>query len=239
MPLNTAHTVFETLGWVVAYLLYRRQRRRLGDVVDPSRRRWITAAALIGGLAGARLLHLLEDPAQSALFWTDPVFVAGGKTIVGGLIGGMIAVEFTKKRLGVTVATGDLLAVPLCVGIAIGRIGCFLAGLPDGTYGTPTSLPWGVDFGDGVPRHPTQLYEMAFVLLLAAIIVIRQRQLAAVAGDAFKVFMIGYLLFRLAIDFLKPAAHVSGVSMIQWACLATLAFYAPHVRRLLSEVRGG
>ena len=54
---------------------------------------------------------------------------SAGKTIVGGLIGGLIAVEWIKRRLGVTVATGDLFAVPLIVGIAIGRVGCFLSGL--------------------------------------------------------------------------------------------------------------
>ena len=43
-------------------------------------------------------------------------------------------------------STGDLFVVPLCVGTAIGRIGCFLSGLEDRTYGTPTSLPWGDRF---------------------------------------------------------------------------------------------
>ena len=55
---------------------------------------------------------------------------------------------------------------PIAVGLAIGRVGCFLAGLHDDTYGLPTALPWGVDFGDGTPRHPTQLYEIAVVLPL-------------------------------------------------------------------------
>ena len=65
-------------------------------------------------------------------------------------------------------ATGDLLALPLVLGIAIGRIGCFLSGLEDQSYGVATALPWGVDFGDGVARHPTQLYEYRFSPLLGA-----------------------------------------------------------------------
>lgn len=237
MTPETAHSVFESLGWVVAYLLYRRQRAHFGDVVSRSQRRGVTAAAIVGGLIGARLLHLLEDPAQSAQFWTDPMFVAGGKTIVGGLIGGLIAVELVKKWRGVSVATGDVLALPMCVGIAIGRVGCYLAGLPDGTYGLPTAMPWGVNFGDGISRHPTQLYEIVFVLGLAGVLIARRKSLAAVTGDAFKLFMSAYLVFRFLVDFLKPAAHLSGLSMIQWACLATLAFYAPHLPRLVSEVR--
>ena len=87
---------------------------------------------------------------------TDPMLFLAGKTIVGGLIGGLIAVEFVKARLGIVVATGDLLVLPLAAGISIGRIGCFLTGLSDGTSGIATSLPWGVDFVDDIPRHPTE-----------------------------------------------------------------------------------
>jgi prolipoprotein diacylglyceryltransferase len=234
-----AHLLFESLGYLVAYLLYRRQRQLTGDVVDAAVRRWLTAAALAGGLIGARLLHLLEDPSLALRSWVDPMFLASGKTIVGGLIGGLIAVELTKKRFGVAVATGDLLAVPLCAGIAIGRVGCFLSGLSDGTHGVETSMPWGVNFGDGLSRHPTQLYEVAFVLVLAGVLVARRRRLAAVTGDAFKLFMVGYLGFRFAVDFLKPGADVGWLGALQWACLATLAYYVPHVRRLASEVSGG
>jgi phosphatidylglycerol:prolipoprotein diacylglycerol transferase len=90
----------------------------------------------------------------------------GGKTIVGALIGGLITVELMKRYIGLRTSTGDLYAIPLAVGIAIGRIGCFLTGLSDNTYGTASNLPWAIDFGDGIPRHPTQLYEIAFLLLL-------------------------------------------------------------------------
>ena len=90
-----------------------------------------------------------------------------GKTLVGGLIGGLFAVEWTKRLIGVRRRTGDLFAIPLCAGIAIGRIGCFLGGLEDGAYGVATVLPWGVDFGDGVARHPTQVYEILWMGLVA------------------------------------------------------------------------
>ena len=96
----------------------------------------------------------------------NPASLIGGKTIVGALTGGLIAVELLKRYIGLRHSTGDLYAIPLALGIAIGRIGCFLTGLPDNTYGTPARLPWAVDFGDGIPRHPTQLYEIAFLLLL-------------------------------------------------------------------------
>jgi prolipoprotein diacylglyceryltransferase len=230
--------VFETLAYALAFAWYRRQRRHNGDVVDARTRRWIIVAAAIGGLAGSRLLAFMENPVALAGQSAHLSSLIAGKTIVGGLIGGLIAVEWVKRRLGVVVATGDLLVVPLVLGIAVGRVGCFLTGLSDGTHGIATHLPWGIDFGDRVVRHPTQLYELAFLLLLLLGFALLKDRLP-LAGDRFKVFMVAYLGFRLAVDFIKPAAHVAGLSIIQWACLATIAFYAPHVPRLVGEVRRG
>jgi len=90
----------------------------------------------------------------------------GGKTIVGALVFGLIAVVLMKRYIGLRQSTGDLYAIPLALGIAIGRIGCFLTGLSDNTYGTPTNLPWAINFGDGIPRNPTQLYEIVFLIVL-------------------------------------------------------------------------
>lgn len=94
--------------------------------------------------------------------WSQVLMPGGGKTIVGGLLGSWFAVELGKKLEGITTRTGDLFAIPLCIGIAVGRVGCLLAGLADDTYGKPTSLLWAVDFGDGIARHPTQAYEILF-----------------------------------------------------------------------------
>ena len=235
------HWVFESLAYSLAGYIFVRNRRRQGDVIDAKLRWWIIAAAAIGGLLGSRLLYLAEDPTQFARAWTNPAFLLGGKTVVGGLIGGLIAVEWMKHRLRVTIPTGDLLVVPLVTGIAVGRVGCFLTGLADRTYGLATRLPWGVDFGDGVLRHPTQIYEIVFLAAFAVLLVAINRASgrAFAVGDRFKLFMIGYLTFRLLVDFIKPAVRVGGLSTIQWACLAVIAYYAPHVSRLFYEVRRG
>jgi hypothetical protein len=86
-------------------------------------------------------------------------------------------------------------------GLAMGRIGCFLAGLHDDTYGLPTSRPWGVDFGDGIPRRPTQLYEIAVVLPLGYVL---HRARFATPGLAFKLFLSGYLLWRFSSSSSSP-----------------------------------
>jgi prolipoprotein diacylglyceryltransferase len=126
-------------------------------------------------------------------------------------------------------STGDLYAIPLALGIAIGRVGCFLTGLDDRTYGTPTSLPWGVDFGDGVLRHPTQLYEMAFLGLLA-LGLLRRHLRGHPEGHLFRLFMASYLAWRLAVGFIQPGATWLGLSAIQWACAAGLLYYVPRLR---------
>jgi phosphatidylglycerol:prolipoprotein diacylglycerol transferase len=230
------HWVFETLGYSAAVYWFRRDRRRVGDVIDKNIRFWVIGAAAVGGLVGSRVLYLLEDPVALTTQFTDPAFLLGGKTIVGGLIGGLIAVEWIKRRMRVAVATGDLLVLPLTVGIAIGRIGCFLSGLPDQAHGTPTRLPWGVNFGDGISRHPTQLYEIGFLVGLAGLTATVAGRMSIV-GDRFKLFMLAYMTFRFAVDFIKPAARVGGLSVIQWACVAIIAYYAPHVSRVLSATR--
>jgi prolipoprotein diacylglyceryltransferase len=232
------HWVFESLAYTAGFYLYRRLRRQRGDVIDSRARRWVTTAAIIGGFAGSRLLSAFEDPLVLVDHWRQPHLLLGGKTIVGGLVGGLIAVESVKRLRGIDVATGDLLALPLVLGIAIGRIGCFLSGIEDESYGVATRLPWGVDFGDGIARHPTQLYEVVLLAGLGALLALVART-AIPAGDRFKLFMVGYLGFRLLIDFIKPAVRVGGLSAIQWVCLAVIAYYAPHVPRLLTEVRRG
>ena len=225
------HLLFEAPAYILGFRIYLALRRQRGDRLDDSNRWWIIAAAAIGAVLGAKLLFLLEDPQQTRLHLSQPAILFSGKTIVGALIGGLFTVEFAKCFLGITSRTGDLFALPLCIGITIGRIGCFLTGIEDHTVGVATSLPWGINFGDGLRRHPTQLYEIIFLLLLAcAIFQISRRPHRQ--GDLFKIFMVSYFAFRLACDFLKPDIRVfAGLSSIQWACLAMLLSYSPDILR--------
>jgi prolipoprotein diacylglyceryltransferase len=151
---------------VVAFGVYLALRRRFADSLATPLRWAVVAAAVAGGAVGAKLLFWLEDPRLTGQSLNNPAYLAGGKTIVGGLVFGLIAVELMKRYIGLRQSTGDLYAIPLALGIAIGRVGCFLTGLSDNTYGIPTNLPWAVNFGDNIPRHPTQLYEIAFLLAL-------------------------------------------------------------------------
>jgi phosphatidylglycerol:prolipoprotein diacylglycerol transferase len=225
------HLVFETLAYAVAFRLYLWLRKRKGDAIDDANRWWVIAAAAMGAAAGSKILYWFEDPRLTLQHLADPAFFFAGKTIVGALIGGLAAVEWMKKRLRITRRTGDLFALPLCSGIAIGRIGCFLTGTEDRTAGAATMLPWGVNFGDGVLRHPTQLYEIAFALALAAYLW-RKMQRPHLEGDIFKKFMVFYIVFRFTCDFLKPDIRVlGGLSSIQWACAGIVVYYSADIAR--------
>jgi len=222
------HPVFETLGYAAGYAVFRRMRARQGDVLPEPQRWTIIASAAVGALLGSRLLGLAEQwPTVLAALRTgrllDLLLAPGGKTIVGGLLGGWLVVELVKLLSGIRSRTGDLFALPLCVGIAVGRIGCFIAGLADDTYGKPTHLPWAVDFGDGIPRHPTQIYEILFLILLGFVVT---RPTPWREGVRFRIFLAAYLAWRLIIDFLKPQPLVAGLNLIQWACIAGLCALA-------------
>jgi prolipoprotein diacylglyceryltransferase len=236
-PHPELHAVFETLAYAIGFALYRRTRNAAGDVITLQQRWSIIAAATLGALAGSRLLGLLEQAPRTHIAWSQILIPTGGKTIVGGLLGGWLAVELTKKVQHIQTRTGDLFALPLCIGIIVGRIGCLLAGLADDTYGTPTTLPWAVDFDDGIPRHPTQAYEILFLALLAIILHALSKRPHR-TGAIFRVFLASYLTWRFLIDFIKPQPLVAGMNFIQWSCLAGLVILITDKLRSARRTQG-
>src|SRR5216117_2951843 len=224
--------LFSSFAYTIGFLTFRVLRKHFDDLVSQTIRYLVMAAAAVGALIGSKLLYWFEDPSALLAHWS-PETIFGGKTIVGGLIGGLAAVEWVKHKLQFTGRTGDLFAVPLCIGIAIGRIGCFLTGLADKTYGYMTSLPWGIDFGDGIRRHPTQLYEIFFLMLLAGILLLLMRKPYGL-GDIFKLFLVAYCSWRLLIGFLQPDPLFWALRSTQWACLLVLLYYSPDIKRWLT-----
>lgn len=219
------HAVFETLAYASGYAVFRALRKRQGDILPEPQRWTVLAGAAVGALVGSRLLGLAEQWPTLLSAWRSGhlaalLFSPGGKTIVGGLLGGWLGVELIKRLTGVQRRTGDLFAVPLCVGIAVGRIGCLLAGVADDTFGKPSNLPWAVDLGDGIGRHPVQLYEIIFLVLLGIFL---NSNIRLPEGARFRIFLAAYLAWRMVIDFLKPQPSFFGMNLIQWACLAGVA----------------
>jgi prolipoprotein diacylglyceryltransferase len=226
------HLLFESLAYAIAFRLILLNSRQ--DPIAPTQRSSVIVGGMVGALIGAKVLVLLQHNLAGLNWQQLLLFLVQGKTVVGALLGGVIGVELTKKLIGLTRSTGDAFVAPLIVGMAVGRIGCFLTGLSDRTYGIATTLPWGVDFGDGIYRHPTQLYEIIFLLSLMVFLKFRSRYHRQ-AGDLFKFYMIAYLSFRLIIDFIKPDFRpVLGMSAIQIACCLGLIYYCRSIPKMLA-----
>ncbi len=222
---DTAHLVhyaFEWLALAAGLFVYRaiRRRRSSPGLTQPGQFA-VVIGCLLGAAIGNKLAFWLEQPQLWAAHATDLSAWFDGQSIVGGLLGGWLGVEAGKRVAGITQRTGDDFVVPILCGILVGRVGCFLAGLHDGTYGVPTQLPWGIDFGDGIARHPTQLYEWLLALVALLTWPRWHKQFSDTPGLAFRVLVLGYLLWRVAVDTIKPVpyAYALGLSGIQWICV--------------------
>ncbi|HSZ54477.1 MAG TPA: prolipoprotein diacylglyceryl transferase family protein [Tepidisphaeraceae bacterium] len=216
------HLVMELIAYTGGFQLYRMTRSRWPRANAPFEQAlWLFVGAVFGALVGSKVLAWIESLPDYWPHRFDPQTWMGGKTIVGGLLGGWAGVEIAKKLVGVNHSTGDAFVFPLIFGMSVGRIGCFLTGLDDHTYGVATTLPWGVDFGDGVFRHPTQLYDIVFLTVLAlALYIYARTPRVQRSGVMFRLFLMSYLLYRVAIEMIKPVfAPYAGLSAIQLASL--------------------
>jgi hypothetical protein len=201
-----AHYPFDFAAWGSAALAarwqYRRwpeQARALAAVTTPS----YHVSLALGALAGAWLLGSANSLRSLA--------AAPSHSVAGALAGGILAVELWKWRHGLSQSTGNAFALPLAVGIDVGRLGCFFSGIADYTYGAPSTLPWAVDIGDGIARHPVQLYEAAAMALFACLLAqARMRGARWAEAHAFHALVIVYAAQRFWWEFLKPYPPLAG-----------------------------
>lgn len=202
-------------AYAAAALVFWQMARRRDMATDGIAR--VMAAGLIGGLAGANLLQLLATGLP-------------GKTIEGGIAGGWLAVVWMKRRLGITRPTGDLFALAIPAGEAIGRIACFVGGC---CYGKVTAFAIAVH-DHGAWRHPAQLYlSLAAVMSFAILAAIERRRILPENG----LFYFGGILFcvdRFVVDFFRDVAPASfGITLAQTACIAGAIFFGISLSRLL------
>lgn len=148
------------LAFVAAYFVLRADIRRRGLKDDAQN--IVTICALLG-IAGAKLYHVFESPSDLLANPLGEIFSRSGFAWFGGLIGVLLALYLLSRRYKLTYPEMlDACGPAAALGYAVGRIGCLTSG--DGDYGTPTSLPWGMSFPNGlVPTtqrvHPTPIYE--------------------------------------------------------------------------------
>lgn len=224
------HAVAELAGMFIGFRYFSYLRKKQGDTITSSNRTWIIVGAIFGAIVGSRLIGGLENP--YTLSNSSNVFLHfySNKTVVGGFLGGLLGVELIKKVIYEPQSSGDLFTYPMILALMIGRIGCFSMGVYEETYGMETTLPWGMDLGDGILRHPVTLYEILFLILLWLLLVQLGKRHTFVVGAKFKLFMMTYLLFRFVLDFIKPH-HTFGIglSTIQITCLLGLMYYSRYI----------
>lgn len=238
-----SHATFVALGLLVGLLVFLAEARRRAawdDRLIP-----ILAGLLIGGAVGERLAGVLDAASRGGVGAAAWAWQAGGRSILGGLTGAYVGVVIAKRAVGYTGRTGDLFAPAVALGLAVGRIGCFLAEAP----GRPTSLPWGITVSKaaaatipqcpgclaGLPMHPSFLYEIGF--LVAAFFWLRRiRDRVRQPGELFVLFLIAYGLFRFGVEFTRAnPADLLGLTRSQLfilCCSPLLVWRIAKQRRL-------
>lgn len=178
----------------------------------------VQACVMLGALVGAKLAALTGDygwplrPVPGGLMGA----LNGGRSIVGGLLGGWAAGELAKPLFGYRLPPNDRFAAVLPFSIAIGRVGCFLTGC---CAGTPHDGWFSTRDADGVHRWPTQLMEVGFQLTVgvAFMAMVRRRILHA---RLFSTYLVVYGLYRFVTEFVRDTPHgVEGLSVYQVLCV--------------------
>jgi len=207
----------------------------------------VITLAIVGipsGVIFARLLHVID---RWEFYSHNPGQIIGGEglTIYGAILGAILGTWIYSKFRPFNYGYGaDLMAPGIILAQAIGRVGCTINGC---CYGTPTSLPWGISYthpnsvGFGVSGvHPTQVYEIIFLLLLFGIVMMLKGRLKP-DGSLFLVYLGGYSLWRIGIDFIREGtpflfglhqAHVIGIIVV---VVAILILIRRRVRWVKSE----
>jgi prolipoprotein diacylglyceryltransferase len=230
------HTVFDITAWLAAAAaIFWLSRRGLQFPAQSFELPYVAALVFGAGLG-------------AYLFGSANLWLSGqsgiARSVEGALAGGIVAIELYKWSAGITARTGARFALPLGAGIAIGRLGCYFAGLDDFTYGTPTALPWGHDFGDGILRHPVQLYESAAMAAFALgyVLAVLNRN-AFTITNGFYLALAYYGAQRFLWEFLKPYGTLIGPFTLFHLLSLSLLLYAgvmlatsPKARRLQNEL---
>jgi phosphatidylglycerol:prolipoprotein diacylglycerol transferase len=197
------------LAATAAYLLARRITR---GHLNEDQLSTLTLWVIVFGFIGARLYHVLNEPAY---YWAHPGQIIavwnGGLAIHGGLIAGALTVWLWTRRNRISFPwLLDSIAPGIALGQAIGRWGNYFN---QELFGRPTGLPWGIPIDpanrpDGFTNqtyfHPTFLYEsLGDLLVLGLLLLLRVRWRARRDGDLVLVYLSATSLVRASTEFLR------------------------------------
>jgi phosphatidylglycerol:prolipoprotein diacylglycerol transferase len=208
--------------------------------------------AVLGGIIGARLIHVLDsldvytdDPLLAIKFWE------GGVSVFGAILGGTLAGVVCARLKGISVGgLADLVAPGLILAQAVGRIGCTING---DAYGTATSLPWGVSYThpeaaattEPAPYvgHPVTVYEIMWDLMIFALIW-KLRKRIKPEGSLFLIYLSLYSFGRFFLSFLRggeesvlgPLHQAHIIAIVVFAVCVSLLIYQMRQRKPSAEL---
>jgi prolipoprotein diacylglyceryltransferase len=230
------HEFFIAVGLAVAAAVYFWEARRKGLLSEQTA--WIAVGALIGGAIVAKVGSAWRFAGDGSTL--TELYLFGGRSILGGLAGAYFGAIVAKRLVGYRRSTGDMFAPAVAIGLAIGRVGCFLTE----QVGTPTSMPWGVTAPattaasipncpqclTGVAMHPSFLYEIGFLIATFAVLWWGRDRLPV--GLSFKLFLLGYGVFRFAVEFVRGNPEMAiGLSGSQIFLIVTIPLLIVHIAR--------
>jgi phosphatidylglycerol:prolipoprotein diacylglycerol transferase len=190
-------------------------KRMQEEGLDPDLATTLLIYVMLGGILGSKLYFAIDVWLREGRPFASLLFSRDGITWYGGLIAGTAAGAWGCRRNGLSIKTvADCTAVAGAVGQAIGRVGCFLVG---DDYGKPTDVPWGIAFPNGIqpvdhPVHPTQLYEIAWLLPVAAFLWRRRHRSPFLFGEYIALGGLG----RIVIEHWRVNEPVLGLTEPQW-----------------------
>ena len=194
----SSYSFFVLLGVILgsAYFLYNIKDRK-GNKENAA---IIFTTALVGSSIGSKLPIILVN---YKTFFENPALFLSGRSVLGGFIGGLLGVLIVKKVLNIKGRYGNNLAPSAALGIAVGRIGCLMKGCCYGKIGS-----FGIDFGDGNLRYPTQIFEIIFHFT-AFMLLNHYKNKVQGQGILFTYYVISYFIFRFFTEFIRESQIVS------------------------------
>ena len=223
------HLIFDLLAYAIGTLLALKVFKSKTQLIKNENIRYAYyTTVIVGAFFGAFIVGSINTYISLE---SNSIII--GKSILGAIIGGTIAVEIFKKIMNIKGSTGAYFVPSLTIGIAIGRVGCFLSGLDDYTYGIETNSIFGYNFGDGVLRHPVQLYEsFTMFLFFLYVVYIYFKNRDYFEKYIFYQFILLYATQRFIWEFLKPYETIAfGLNIFQFFCLGLVVYSIYHLQK--------
>jgi hypothetical protein len=202
-----AHVLFDAVAWAAGLALgWALSRWRLQGAVE--RVAGVTGPGYFIALVAGAIPGAWLTGSFNTLLGPSPTL---SHSVAGALVGAIAGVEIYKRLRGIHGSTGGVFVGPFALGVVIGRWGCLFTGLPDRTFGLPTSLPWAVDLGDGIGRHPVQIYEsLVMAAFLSVYLIALARRSPWALRRGFYALAMTYGAQRFVWEFLKPYPRLIG-----------------------------